>query len=95
MTFGECGYFKAPFIAMDKKDPLISFLTEERILNEEALQTALQECRDTGRSLISVLKKENLLNEDELSRVVARANDIEFVSLSPEMIDPMAAHFVP
>lgn len=79
---------------MEKKDPLISFLIEEKILDEKTLQAAIDQHRDTGQSLVSILKKENLLDEDQLTKVIAGANEIEFVNLAPEMVDPMVAHLV-
>ena len=79
---------------MEKKDPLISFLIEERILDEQTLQAAIDQHRNTGQSLVSILKKENLLDEDQLTKVIAGANKIEFVNLAPEMVDPMVAHLV-
>jgi len=79
---------------MEKKDPLISFLIEERILDEKTLQAAIDQHQDTGQSLVSILKKENLLDEDQLTKVIAGVNKIEFVNLAPEMVDPMVAHLV-
>jgi type IV pilus assembly protein PilB len=79
---------------MEKKDPLISFLIEERILDEKTLQAAIDEHQNTGQSLVSILKKEDLLDEDQLTEVIAGANKIEFVNLAPEMVDPMVAHLV-
>jgi len=79
---------------MEKQDPIISFLIEEKILDEKTLQAALDQQQKTGQSLISILKKGNLLDEDRFSRVIATANKIEFVNLSPEMVDPMVAHLV-
>ena len=79
---------------MKKQDPIISFLTEQNILDENVLQVALDQQQKTGQSLISILKKENLLDEDQFTRVVAAANKIEFINLSPETVDPMVAHLV-
>ena len=79
---------------METQDPIISFLLQEKIVDEKTLQAALDQQRETGQSLIGILKKENLLDEEQLTRVVAAANKIEFVNLSPEMVDPMVAHLV-
>ena len=80
---------------MDKKDPLISFIMEERILDEKTLQAVVDEHQKTGQSLITILKKGNLLDEDQLAKVVASTNQTEFINLSPDMVDPMVAHLVP
>jgi len=80
---------------MEKKDPLISFIMEERILDEKTLQVVVDEHQKTGQSLITILKKGNLLDEDQLAKVVASTNQTEFINLSPDMVDPMVAHLVP
>jgi len=79
---------------MEKQDPIISFLIEEDILNEETLKSVVDQQQKTGQSLITILKKERLLNENQLTRAIAVANKIEFVNLSPDMVDPLAAHMV-
>jgi type IV pilus assembly protein PilB len=79
---------------MQKQDPIISFILEEKILDEKAVQGVVKQQQETGQSLISILKKENLLGEDQLTKVIAGANKIEFVNLSAEMVDPMVAHLV-
>ena len=67
---------------------------EEKILDEKTLQATIDQQQKTGHSLISILKNENLTDEDQLTRVVATTNNIEFVNLSSEMVDPMMAHLV-
>jgi len=79
---------------MKKQDPIISFLTEQNILDESILKVVLDQQAKSGQSLISILKKENLLNEEQLTRVIATANKIEFINLSPETVDPMVAYLV-
>jgi len=79
---------------MEKQDPVISFIVENKILDEQALQGAVDQQQKTGQSLVNVLKNENLIDEDQFTRIVATANKIEFVNLSPEQVDPMVAHLV-
>ena len=79
---------------MDTRNPIISFLTEKKILDERTVQTVIDEHEKTGQSLISILKKENILDERQLAEVVASTSGIEFVNLAPEMIEPMVAHLV-
>ncbi|UCG60173.1 MAG: type II/IV secretion system protein [Phycisphaerales bacterium] len=79
---------------MDKDDPIISFLREQKIVSEAALCAVIDRKQQTGQSLISILKEDELLDEDQLTEVVAVANKIEFVNLSPEMVDPMVAHLL-
>jgi type IV pilus assembly protein PilB len=80
---------------MEKPDPIISFLREEKVLGEEALQAVLAQHQQTGQSPLSILKAQHLLDEEQLTRVVAATNRIEFITLSPETVDPMVAHLVP
>ena len=67
---------------MEKKDPLISFLIEEGILNEKTIDALLEQHQSTGQSLVSILKQENLLDENQLAEAVANANKIEFINLT-------------
>ena len=79
---------------MQETDPLVSLLTEERMLDEKALEAVIEKHQETGQSLISILKEGNLLDEEQFTKVVARASGIEFVNLAPETVDPMVAHLV-
>jgi len=79
---------------MEKQDPVISFIVENKILDEQSLQAAVDQQQKTGQSLVNVLKNENLIDEDQFTRIVATANKIEFINLSPEQVDPMVAHLV-
>ena len=79
---------------MEKSDALISLLTEERMLDEQALEALIAKHEETGQSLIAILKEGNLLDEEQFTRIVARASGIEFVNLSPGAVDPMVAHLV-
>jgi type IV pilus assembly protein PilB len=80
---------------MDTNNPLISFLTEEKILEERTLRTVINKHEKTGQSLITILKNEKLLDEEQLTKVLACTSGIEFVNLAPEMVEPMVAHLVP
>jgi len=79
---------------MEKSDALICLLTEERMLEEKALEAVIAKHQETGQSLIAILKEGNLLDEEQFAKAVARASGIEFVNLAPETVDPMVAHLV-
>lgn len=79
---------------MENKDTLIAFLIKEKILDETTLQAVIEQQKNTGQNLINILKKENLLDEEQLTQVIAGSNDIEFINLAPDMIDPMVAHLI-
>lgn len=79
---------------MDETACTISYIREHNILDEKALEELLDEQRASGRSLVSLLKASDAVSEEQLSRIVAAGNDIEFVNLSADMVEPMAAHTV-
>jgi len=75
-------------------DQTISYIRQEHILDEQTLQGVLEEQQESGQSLINILRQKNLVDEDQLTRIIAAANKVEFVNLSPEMVEPIAAHMV-
>jgi len=79
---------------MQMHDNIVAYIRQENILDGEMLTRILSQQTTSGQSLISVLKKSNLVSQEQFSRIVAAANNIEFIDLSPEMVDPMAAHMV-
>lgn len=79
---------------MQKQDHTISYILKENILDEETLQKVLEEQEASGQSLISILKKNNLVDEEQFTKIIAASNKIEFINLSPDMVDSMAAHMV-
>jgi len=79
---------------MKKEDPTISFLLEEKILDEPSAKKLVDECEASGKSLISVLKSKKLIDQNQLTKLAARTNGIEFVNLSSDMIDAVAVRLV-
>jgi type IV pilus assembly protein PilB len=79
---------------MQKQEHIISYILEQNILDEKTLQKVLREQEISGQSLISILKKNNFVDEEQLIRIIAAGNQIEFVNLSPDMVNPLAAHLV-
>ncbi len=79
---------------MERCDPIIDFLADEKILDDKTLQEVVGQQQETGESLISILRMGNLLDEDQLTRAIASASDVEFICLLPDDIDPMAAHLI-
>ena len=77
-----------------KQNTVVSFLLEESILDEASIDELVRAGADSGKSLISVLKSRNLVNQDQLTKLTAITNNIEFVNLSPDMIDPVAVRLV-
>jgi type IV pilus assembly protein PilB len=79
---------------MQNQEHIISYILEQNILDEETLQKALKEQETSGQSLISILRKNNFVDEDQFIRIIAAGHGIEFVNLSPDMVNPIAAHMI-
>ena len=80
---------------MQEHKDIISYILEENIVDEKTLQRVLGKQQNvSGESLVSTLKKNNLVDENQAGKIIAASNKIEFVNLSPDMVNPMAAHLV-
>jgi len=79
---------------VNDSDPIISFLLEEKVVSPEALQPLLARHAETGESLLRLLQTTRVVSEEQLARAIAAVNDLDFVTLAPEMIDPLAAHLI-
>jgi type IV pilus assembly protein PilB len=75
-------------------DPIIAVLLSEKVLGQAEAQALLDRHKATGESLLAIVRREVSLDEEQSAKVVAAAHNVEFVSLSPEMIDPMVAHLI-
>ena len=81
-------------MTMQKNDDLVSCILQENILDPDTLQQILDQQQQSGQSLIVVLKKSDLVNEEQLTRIIAAGSKIEFINLSADMVDVMAAHMI-
>jgi len=79
---------------MQEQEQTIAYIRRENILDEQTLRELLRQQQESGQSLISIIKKSGLVNDEQLLKIVAASNKIEFVNLSPDMVDPLAAHMV-
>lgn len=79
---------------MKLQDQIASYLLKEKILDEQTVTELVEEQSSSGKSLVSLLKSKKLISKDDLTRAIASTNDIEFVTLSPDMIDPIAVKLV-
>lgn len=76
---------------MQNQDHTISYIRQENILDEKTLEKLLQQQHSSGQSLISILRENDVVNDEQFTRIVAAAGNIEFINLSADMVDPMAA----
>ena len=79
---------------MNEHDPIISFLLDEKVVSPEDLRPLLAKQKETGETLLRLLQQEKLVDEEQIAKAVAAVNDLDFVNLSPEMIDPLVAHLI-
>ena len=79
---------------MEKQDPVVAVLLEEKILDGESVKALIDAQGESGKSLVSLLKSRNLVDQDQLTRLTAISNGIEFIDLSADMIDPVAVRLV-
>ncbi len=79
---------------MNEYDSIIPFLLDEKVVSPEDLQPLLARHTETGESLLRLLQAGKLVNEEQLAKAVAAVNHFDFVTLAPEMIDPLVAHLI-
>ncbi len=65
------------------------------ILNRARLNEVEKLSAESGKSIISLLKENNLVSDEQLGRIIAADQKIEFVTLSPDMVDSIVAHMIP
>ncbi len=80
-------------VTMEHQDPIITALSEQ-IGYQTVLQAVPDKHTETGQPLMSILREENFLEEEQVARVIAAGNGIEFIDLSTDIVDPIAAHMV-
>ena len=78
---------------MNKNDPIISAIYDE-LGDDKLIKDVIDKYEATGQNPINILRQENLADEEQCTRIIAKSNKIEFVTLAPDMIDPIAAHMV-
>jgi type IV pilus assembly protein PilB len=81
-------------MAVNISDPIILFLLDEKVVSPDALEPLLARHEKTGESLLRLLQAQKLVGEEQLAKAVAAVNHFDFVTLSPEMIDPLVAHLI-
>ena len=79
---------------MNEPDPIMAVMARENILDEADRQSLLQRHRRTGESLLSIVEEEADLTDEQRARIVAAADRLDFVDLTPETVDAMVAHLV-
>ncbi len=79
---------------VETRDPVLDLLEKEKMLEPDVLADVLKEHEASGLSILNILKNEHHVNEEQMLRLVAGSNQIEFLNLAPDAIDPVVAHLV-
>ena len=74
--------------------PLVESILKQQIVSDLELEEMLKVQSETGQSLLSQLREKNLIDSEQLTRLSAAANGIEYIDLTPEMVDPVALKLV-
>ncbi|MGA2915178.1 MAG: GspE/PulE family protein [Sedimentisphaerales bacterium] len=77
------------------ENSIVEAIRKLGILSEIKIEELEKLSIESGKSIISLLKEQNLVNDEQLGIIIAADQNIEFIMLSPDMVDPMAAHMVP
>jgi len=65
------------------------------IVDEQRLGELYEQCAKSGKNIITFLKENNIATDEQFGRLIAHSQKIEFINLSPDMVEPIAAHMIP
>ncbi|HBG28663.1 MAG: hypothetical protein A2Y10_11975 [Planctomycetes bacterium GWF2_41_51] len=80
---------------LQTENPLYEVIISLGIADRQRLDQMIDQCAQNGKNILTFLKENNLATEEQLSRLVAQSQHIEFINLSPDMIEAIAAHMIP
>lgn len=95
MGIGKCVDTKTFMTSVKTENPIAQAIRKLGILSENKIEELENQSAQSGKSIITLLKEQNLVNDEQLGIIIATDQNIEFITLSPEMVDPMAAHLIP
>jgi type IV pilus assembly protein PilB len=76
------------------QDPILTILLQDGVLSPKQAEEISARSLESGKSSLQLLRQEGLVDQDQMTRLTARINNIEFVNLVADMIDPMAVQLV-
>lgn len=79
---------------MKTNDPIITALIDENLVDLPLVEKLIEDQKGTGQSILSILRQEKVLSEEQILQAVAKANHIEYVELTVDLVDPMIAHLI-
>ncbi|PKL49826.1 MAG: type II secretion system protein GspE [Planctomycetes bacterium HGW-Planctomycetes-1] len=80
---------------LDTENSLFDEIIRLGIADEPKLTSLYEECAKSGRNIITVLKENGLLTDEQFGILIAKSQNIEFLNLSPDKVEPIAAHMIP
>jgi type IV pilus assembly protein PilB len=76
------------------QDPVLTILLQEGALSAKQADELWARSLESGKSVLHLLHQEGLVDQDHMTRLTARINNIEFINLVADMVDPMAVQLV-
>jgi type IV pilus assembly protein PilB len=76
------------------QDPILMILLQDGVLSSKQAEEISARSLQSGKSSLQLLRQEGLVDQDQITRLTARINNIEFVNLTADTIDPMAVQLV-
>jgi type IV pilus assembly protein PilB len=65
------------------------------IADAERLEEIAKQCAQTGKNLLTYLKENNLATDEQISKLIAHSQHLEYINLSPDMVDSITARMIP
>jgi type IV pilus assembly protein PilB len=65
------------------------------IADRKKIDEIARQCEQSGKNLLTYLKENNLATDEQISKLVAQCQRLEYVNLSPDMVDSITAHMIP
>jgi type IV pilus assembly protein PilB len=82
-------------LELQTENHLLDEIIRLGIADKKTLDEITTQCSQNGKNILTYLKENHLATEEQLSRLVAQSQHIEFITLSPDMVDPITAHMIP
>jgi type IV pilus assembly protein PilB len=76
------------------QDPVLTILLEEGVLPAKRAEEIAARSLESGKSILQLLRQEGIVDQNHITRLTAQVNNIEFINLSADMINPMAVQLV-
>ncbi|MDD5011487.1 MAG: ATPase, T2SS/T4P/T4SS family, partial [Phycisphaerae bacterium] len=80
---------------LDTENSLFDEIIRLGITDEPKLTSLYEESAKSGRNIITVLRENGMLTDEQFGILIAKSQNIEFLNLSPDMVEPIAAHMIP